>query len=447
MTDDTRQSDPESTDRGFDRRTMLKAAGGSALTIALAGCSDLLTGGDDSGPDGGGEIPDEPIQAGLQTFTEGAASVLGLQAQYGAEEAISRINDAGGIAGREMQLDVVHEGDAHQENYNRFVDEGKDVTFGPISSGGHNSIVGEVESRGVINVSTDGTVTTLFEEELTDPTYAFRFQNHDVMEAVSAAVTAVEQLGADEIDTYANINPGYAFGEDERELFNTAIEALTGAEEVYSGFPDLGTEDMSTHVTSVVQEEPDVLFTSTWGGDATLLLDQGQGQGMPDATGIIVGPVLYGSANDFNEGDIQGNIWSGSRNFYWGFPDPERWSPGQELFEAAQEAEDTIPTAHYMSGYGAVTAWATAAEKATDIVGGWPSQEQIATTLENHGFFTPAGYHTMHESHQCFSNAHFGRLEWSDEIGGPILEDVTAADPREVSPPPGETSREWLQNW
>ena len=445
MTGDIQPTDTAA--KGFDRRTMLKAAGGSALAVALAGCSDLLSGSEDDGGNGGEEIPDEPIKAGLQTFTEGAASVLGLQAQYGAEEAVSRINDADGVAGREIQLDVVHEADAHQENYNTFVEEGKDVTFGPISSGGHLSMLGEIEDSGVINVSTDGTVTTLFEEELTDPTYAFRFQNHDVMEAVSAAVTAVEQLGADNIDTYANINPNYAFGEDERRLFSAAIEALTDADEVYSGFPDLLADDMSTHVTSVVQEEPDVLFTSCWGGDATLLLDQGQGQGMPDATDIIVGPVLYGSANDYTEGDIQGNIWSGSRNFYWGFPDTDRWSPGQELFEAAQEAENTIPTAHYMSGYGAVTAWATAAEKASDIVGGWPSQEQIAATLENHGFFTPAGYHTMHESHQCYSKSHFGRMVWSDDIGGPLLEDVSVADPREVSPPPGTSSFDWLENW
>lgn len=446
MTSDTRKDDNESTTAGFDRRTVLKAAGGSAMAAALAGCSDLLA-SDDDGGNGSEEVPDEPISAGLQTFTEGAASVLGLQTQYGVEEAVRRINDAGGVAGREINLDVVEEGDTQPENYNQFVDEGKDVTFGPTSSGGHNAMIGEVESQGVVNVSTDGTVTTLFEEEVTDPTYAFRFQNHDVMEAVTAANTAVEQLGADNIDTYANINPNYAFGEDERNLFNAAIESLTGAEEVYSGFPSLGADDMSTHVTSVVEEEPDVLFTSCWGGDATLLLNQGQGQGMPDATGIIVGSVLYGSTNDFNEGDIEGNIWSGSRNFYWGFPDTDRWTPGQELFDAAQEAEGVIPTAHYMSGYGAVAAWATAAEKAVDIIGGWPSQEQIASTLENHGFFTPAGYHTMHETHQCYSNSFSGRMEWSDEIGGAILEDVSASDPREISPPPGDSSEEWIESW
>ena len=344
-------------------------------------------------------------------------------------------------------MDVVNEGDGQAENYNRFVDEGKDVTFGPISSGGHAAMVPEIEERGVVNVSTDGTVTTLYEQDFTDVTYSFRFQNHDVMEATSAAVTAVEQLGAGNIDTYANINPNYAFGQDERELFNAAIENLTGAEEVYSGFPELGTNDMSTHVTSVVGEEPDVLFSSCWGGDATLLLEQGQASNMPDATDIILGPVFYGSANDFEESNIQGNIWSGSRNFYWGFPDTGKWQPGQDLFDESRSEHDAIPTAHFMSGYGAVAAWATAAEKAVDIVGGWPSQEQIAMTLEEHGFYTPAGYHVIGPDHQGYSNAHFGRLEWSSDIGGPVLADVTIADPREVSPPQGGVSLDWIEGW
>ncbi len=448
MNDNDTQTDGTKIEAGsgLGRRTMLKAVGGSAVAVALAGCSDVLL-GDDGEQVEVADVPDEDIEAGLQTFTEGPASVLGLQAQYGAEEAVERINDAGGVAGRNINLDVVEEDDSWIENYSRFVDEGKDVTFGPISSGGHLDLVGEVEATGVVNIATDGTVTTLFEEDLEDPTYAFRFQNHDVMEAMSAAFTAVEELGADNIDTYANVNPDYAFGQDEREIFNATIEQLTGAEEVYNGFPELATDDMSTHVTSVVSEEPDVLFTSCWGGDATLLLSQGQDQGMMDAAEMIVGPVLYGSANDYGSGDIEGNIWSGSRNFYWGYPDPDRWSPGQDLFDAAQEAEDTIPTAHYMSGYGAVTAWATAVEKAVDMLGGWPEQEQIANALEGHGFYTPAGYHVMAEDHQCYSNAHFGRLTWDDGMDIPVLEDVTVRDPREVSPPQGEISLDWIDSW
>lgn len=434
-------------DTQLSRRDVVKATGGSALAAALAGCSTLL-GGEEAGngQQQVEDVPDEPIEAGLQTFREGAPAVLGLQAEYGAQTAVRRINEAGGVSGREMELDVIEEAGAAVENYTRFVDEGKAVTFGPISSGSHEELVPVIEEQGVVNVATDGTVTTLYEES--DPQYSFRAQNHDVMEALSAARTAVADLGADNIDTYANINPDYAFGYDEREIFNAGIESLTGgAEEVYSGNPALGASDMSSHVTAVADSSPDVLFTSCWGGDITLLLSQGQSQGLFESVGVTVAPVLYGSANDLSESDIEGNIWGGSRNFYWGSPQTNQWTPGQELFDEAQAEHDVIPTAHFMSGYGAVAAWATAAEKATALVGGWPTQEQIAATLENHGFYTPAGYHTIGPDHQGYSTAHFGRTAWDDDIGAPVLEDVEAIPPSHVSPPQGEPSLGWIEGW
>ncbi|WP_226481376.1 ABC transporter substrate-binding protein [Natrinema amylolyticum] len=430
---------------GIDRRTLLKTVGGSALAVALAGCTELLQGEDDSLEDA--DVPDEPIESGLQTFTEGAPAVLGVQAQYGAETAVRRINENGGIAGREMNLDVVEEGGAYLVNYQQFVDEGKDVTFGPISSSGHAEMVPEIEEQGVVNVSTDGTVTTLYEEDFPDVTYSFRFQNHDVMEALAAVNQAVEVLGADEIDTYAGINPGYAFGQDEMELFSQGIEQLTGAEQVHSGFPDLGTDDMSTHITEINGEEPDVVFSSCWGGDATLLLEQGHANGMFDNIELLVGTVLYGSANDMSADLVDGPIYSGSRNFYWGEPSIDRWSPAAELVDEVQSEYGVVPTAHFMSGYGAVTAWATAAEKAVGLLGRWPEQEEIATILENHGFFTPAGYHTIGPDHQGYSNAHFGELTWSDERDAAALADVNVFSAESVSPPPGETSGDWIGSW
>jgi len=442
MTDDTTDA------TGIERRTMLQAAGGTALAAALAGCSSLIGSGDQSDGAESSDVPDEPIQAGLQTFTEGAAAVLGLQAQYGAELAIQRINEAGGVAGREMELDVVHEADAHVDNYSQFVSEGKDVTFGPISSGGHAAMAPEVESQEVINVSTDGTVTTLYEETVTDPTYSFRFQNYDVMECVTAAREAVERLGADNIDTIAGINPNYAFGKDEFGLFERTIDKLVGGVEVvHEGYPDLMADDMSTHITEVNNEEPDVTFSSNWGGDVTTLMNQAAANGMFENT-ELVGTVLYSAVNDLGRDVVeQASAISGSRNYYWGQPDTDRWQPGQDLLDAARDQWDIVPSAHFMSGYGAVAAWATAAEKAVDVVGGWPSQEQIARTLEGHGFYTPAGYHTMSEDHQGMSNAYSGEMVWSEEVGAPVLEDVNMYDPREVAPPPGTLSADWIDSW
>jgi branched-chain amino acid transport system substrate-binding protein len=443
MTHDS--TDDDRTD-GLSRRSMMAAVGGTAVTAALAGCSTLL--GGDEGEDGSVEVPDEPVQAGLQTFTEGAAAVLGLQAQYGAELAIQRVNDAGGIAGREMELDVSHEADAYVENYKQFVDEGKDVTFGPISSGGHAAMAPEVEAQQVVNVGTDGTVTTLYEETVEDPTYSFRFQNYDVMECVTAAREAVSRIGADNIDTIAGINPNYAFGQDEWKFFQLAIDSLAGGVEVvYEGFPDLLESDMSTHITEVNNAEPDVTFSSMWGGDVTTLMNQASANNMFDNT-QLVGTVLYSAVDELERDVIEdAEAFSGSRNWYWDAPEGSRWAPNQETFQEAQDQWDIVPTAHFMSGYGAVTAWATAVDKLVRILDGWPSQEQIATALEGHGFHTPAGYHVMGEDHQGKSNAYSGRMTWSEDVGAAVLEDVNVFTPQEVSPPPGTTAEDWVNSW
>ena len=445
----TTESHADSGGGGIERRQLLKLVGGSAVAAALAGCSTLLQDGDSNTNQGSGDISDDAIEAGLLTFTKGAPGVLGIQAQRGAELAVQRINDQGGIAGkRKINLDVVDEGSNPLDSYNQFIEEGKHVTFGPISSGTHAQIAPEVEKNEVVNVGTDGTVTTLYEDTVPDPTYSFRFQNHDVMECVTMAREAVERLGADNINTVAGVNPGYSFGEDEMAMFTRAIQKLTGAEVVYEGFPELGASDMSNHITSINDQQPDVTFSSLWGGDVTTFLRQANANNMFENT-TVVGTTLYSAAGDVPSEALQGaDVFSGSRNFYWGHPRRENWSPGQDLFDAASQQDGvTVPTAHYMSGYGAVAAWATAVEKAIDLLGTYPSQKQIAATLEGHGFFTPAGYHNMSKGHQGASNSFSGKMVYDDSLGAARLEDVNIFSATETAPPPGTKAADWLDSW
>jgi branched-chain amino acid transport system substrate-binding protein len=377
----------------------------------------------------------------------------------GAEKAVEKINENGGIAGqREVTLDVVNEGgDSPVDDYQQFIDDGKDVTFGPISSGTHASMAPEIEANQVINVATDGTVTTLYEETNPDPTYSFRFQNYDVMEATASALEAIERVGADNISSYAGVNPDYAFGQDEMNLFSQAIEGLAGANQVYSGFPALGASDFSTHISRINDEEPDIVFSSCWGGDASNFLSQAFQRNMFDNVEAVVGPVFYGSADAIDEevvtGTESGKILAGSRNFYWGIPQNNRSEASQTFFEEARSQDDIkVPTAHYMSGYGAVAAWATAVEKAIRIIDGYPSQEQISLALEEHGFYTPGGYHNMCMDHQGRSNGYAGVMAWDSDLGAPVLEDVHKFTGTQISPPPqgseySVTATDWLSSW
>lgn len=436
------------------RREALTTSGG-AVAAALAGCAALLD--DDTEEaieEAEGEIPDEPIEAGLQDFLEGPASVMGVLGRAGTELAVERINQAGGIAGREIELDVVHEGDEHVENYTQFVEEGKDVTFGPRSSGGHLAMAPHIEDHGVINVALAGTTTELYEETVPDPTYTFRAQNYDALESVAAALIAVEQMGAENIDTIAGINQNYAFGHDEQEIFVAAMQKLTNAEVVYEGWPELGADDLSTHVTEVREQQPDVLFSSLWGGDATLLYDQGIGAGMFEEIGMFSGTVVY--SPDITEGMIDSleasgtDCYIGDRNWHPWHPDPGKWQPNQDLiddFWALDGFDGVAPFHAIMDGYGAVTAWATAVEKAVALLGRWPTQEEIAQSLKGHGYYTPAGYHVITDWNQQMRPHHAGRLTWDDQHDVPVIEDVEVFRPAEVASPPDQTTLEWIDSW
>ena len=453
---ETRTERVEESSGSTTRRNVLKAGAVGAATAALAGCSALLGGGDDDG--GSADIGSESLEAGLLSFTKGAASVLGLQAVRGAEKAVEKINANGGIAGqRKVNLTVKDEGENPLDKYNQFIDDGKDVTFGPISSGTHESLAPEVETNQVINVGTDGTVTGLYESVVPEATYSFRFQNYDVMEATAAALEVVQRLGANNIDTIAGVNPNYAFGKDEMSLFTNAVQGMTGAEVVYSGFPELGASDFSTHISRINDEQPDVVFSSCWGGDASNFLSQAYQRNMFDNIDATIGTVYYGSADAIDETLVTnvetGKILSGSRNYYWGIPQRSRTEAGKTFFNEAREQEGIkVPTAHYMSGYGAVTSWATAVEKAISIIDGYPSQEQISTALEGHGFYTPGGYYNMCMDHQGRGNGYAGVMEWNSNLNAPELTDVNVFSGTQVSPPPqrseyAKKSEAWLNSW
>ena len=253
----------EPVEPSVNRRTMLAGAGATALTAALAGCQGILSEGETGNTSG--EIPDEPIEVGLQTLLEGPGAVFGEPGLAGAELVVDRINEAGGVAGREIVLEeVVHEG-SPIENYERFVDLDLDVAFGPVSSGGHAALAPVVEENGLVNMALAGNGTDIFYEDVPDPEYAFRTSSLVVMQDLGAVLTTIERL--DEIDTVAGVNPNYDAGQQSWEMFIDMLSEFTDFEVVYEGFPELLADDYSTHITQVNELEPDITHSILWGGD------------------------------------------------------------------------------------------------------------------------------------------------------------------------------------
>lgn len=208
--------------------------------------------------------------------------------------------------------------------------------------------------------------------------------------------------------------------------------------------------DFSTHVDRIIDEQPDVVFTSLWGGDVSALLAQAYQREMFQNVGAVIGTIIYGSADALDEevltGTAQDKLLSVSRNYDWRHPSVYGTDVGEQLAADAMDMADiTVPTPHFMSGYGAVMGWVSAVETVLEEQGRPVTQDRIAETLEGHSFETPAGTHTFGSDHQCRSRTFAGDVVWDEDLNAPVLTNSTAYAPGEVSPPPGEAALSWLE--
>jgi len=426
--------------------------------MGVAGCSDLLGGdGGTTGDGGGQDVPDEPIEVGAQTFLEGGGYILGQDNEMGFELAVKHINEAGGVAGRELNMDLVEEQEGAIENYERFVDQGKDVTFGTLSSGNSSSLAPVVEDNEVINICQDGATFTLFEEANPDPFYFFRMSPPDAGEAIVMARDAINELGADNINTVASVNQNYAWGQSQHEVFSTAIQNLTGADIVYEGFPELGAEDFSTHIEQVNSAEPDVLMTSKWGADLLLFMRQAAANDIFENVEVVVGSIGTSILSEIDREAMEswGRTVMGGRIL--GALD----NPNQSVFPPKREIEQDIIDEYgeeklpisgfFSSAYAAVHWYATAAEQAVRILGRWPETDELAEVMSNHGFWTHAGYHTtdsrLQNGRQNYSPLYSGNVEWDEDADRAHLVNINEYPAHYVTPPPGRNVIEWIESW
>src|SRR5207302_1677246 len=124
----------------------------------------------------------------------------------------------------------------------------------------------------------------------------------------------------------ANIHPDYSYGRNASEHFTLAIERLLpGTQVVSESWPKLGTTDFTAHITKIISSEPDLLYSSVWGGDYVAFYKQALRYGLFDkmkvATTLAMGVAPHAIGKDHPEGVLSG-VHS---NYYFTYPGGDRW--------------------------------------------------------------------------------------------------------------------------
>ena len=404
------------------RRRRVLAAAGAGATAAVAGC----LGGNGNGGNGNGGNGGDTLTLGAVYLLSGVAQQLGSSSQAAAEVAVDQINQEGGINGREVEVIFRDHGDDPQGQIRSLVqEEGAEVMMGITSSGVTLNSGPVIEQLGVPFTITD--TGTPFITEPDTGTYGdyydgdgtaaavdnmFRTNANTSINCYAIAKWVDENYGSARI---ANMGPDYAYGQQCWDYFKAYSNGLgAGHEYVESVFPELGADEMTPQINRVLDADPDLVFTSFWGGDVVTFVSQAGDQGLFDQVDDVF-DTIGADPNGFEalgETLPDGLHYSG---WYWGSAfDTEANSQFLESYESTYEGTDVNPYPSFTGGssYAAPFVYKQAIEDA-----GGTDPDAVVSEMEGLEFSGPRGTWTLDpESHQASAPTVIGETSQDADV-------------------------------
>ena len=357
-----------------------------------------------------GNIPTTPYKTGHMTFFTSPAAVLGEPSHKGHVLATEEINAQGGLLGKRkietITADEAAGTDANVKELRRMKLEGKiDFFTGVISSGNTPALGPVAEEMSLLTMFVDGCTDFLFDKAVPNPKYTFRLTNIQSADGITAAIGAAQAWP--NAKKVAHLHPDYSYGRNAAEHFTLAFERLVpGVQNVSDSWPKLGTTDFTSHITKILSADPDLLFTSVWGGDYVAFYKQALRYGLFDkmkvATTLAFGVAPHALGKDHPEGVLAG-VHS---NYHFTYPGGDRWPLNKEFVAKYFKRWNEYPNFQSEGAYVTLYMLKQAIEKANKLVGGWPDDEVIISQLEGMGYDSPSGYvYIRPDNHQGYKDA------------------------------------------
>lgn len=393
----------------------------------------------------------DALQVGVTAFLTGPASVFGVPAKDAAEILAEDINAAGGIQGVPLELTFIDEGAGTEvltTEYRRLVENGADAMLAAISSGNCKTIAPLAEDLEVINIMWDCGTQTIFEEA--DYNYVFRSQAHAGTEMLATVAYLLKTMP--DFETIAVVNQDYAWGRDSWDIFSAALKALRPDVEVVGEFfPKFGSPDFSTEISRLQALQPDIILSTSWGGDLDTFVQQASQRGLTNSSTFVL-PLAESSLERLGASLPSGHIVGARGDHYWDHPerrDDEDFKSFMAKFEEKTGSKAIYPVFHMSQGIAALKA---AYDKAAEANGGnWPSDDQVIEAMDGLEFQGLGRPVTIREDHQGIEAQLLGMSVQGGELPFATLENIMIFDGDELTTPVGEESVSWVstldQEW
>lgn len=240
------------------------------MVLAMAAC------GGEPANNGGNDTPDATTVkiGGIGPLT-GAYANYGLSEKNGAELAVKEINEAGGIAGKQIKLsyqDSQGDSESAVNAYGKLMDWGMEVSLGCVLSGENASVVAAARDDDVLLITPSGSADKCIDGN----DKAFRVCFYDSFQGAAAAQYIKDNDIVDTVGVLYQSDVDYSVG-----LYNAFVEkcgelGITIAET--QTFTSTTSTDFSTQVNALVASGAKLVFIPFYAEEASTFLTQARGK-------------------------------------------------------------------------------------------------------------------------------------------------------------------------
>ena len=240
------------------------------MVLAMAAC------GGEPANNGGNDTPDATTVkiGGIGPLT-GAYANYGLSEKNGAELAVKEINEAGGIAGKQIELsyqDSQGESESAVNAYGKLMDWGMEVSLGCVLSGENASVVAAARDDDVLLITPSGSADKCIDGN----DKAFRVCFYDSYQGAAAAQYIKDNNMVDTVGILYQSDNDHSVG-----LYNAFVAkcgelGITIAET--QTFTSSTNTDFSTQVSALVSSGVKLVFIPLYAEEASTFLTQAHGK-------------------------------------------------------------------------------------------------------------------------------------------------------------------------
>ncbi|WP_207448336.1 ABC transporter substrate-binding protein [Roseomonas marmotae] len=219
------------------------------------------------------------IRVGMPTTLSGRIAIMGSSSRVAVQYAFNRINEAGGMGGRKLELverDTKGRPDeAAKITRDLINNDGCEIIIDGESSAGSFAVHEVIRDLPVLCLHTNSETSSLSADPKLHVKTAFRCARQGIHDAVAGGTYASTISKARGLKRWMTCSPDYAYGRDNTaEFLQFAKMFDPDIEVVDQVWPRLFAPDYTENITKALQVKPQAMYSALWGGDLVSFVEQ-----------------------------------------------------------------------------------------------------------------------------------------------------------------------------